>query len=882
MTKFYNNASIIVVILIIGAVSHQLINDSLMIQPVSAAGVEHAPIYITTDTDFDNLATSEGWSGSGTTNDPYIIENLIINATTVPGFYVHGVSRSFILRNCTIYAEYEAVSIYSTNSAKQIVTNSTLYSESIAVYVKYSGNSEIIIANNTLSAKNYGVSVYATNNVVIGNNTITPVNQGIRIVSSSNSNIGNNTIINSKEYGVYISVSSNSNVTNNIFSNCGLYFYETSESGYKTHTVTGNMVNNKPVLYLIDSSSLELNHVQYGQIWLISSDNVYLENQNFNYNVNAINVLYGSNVTIINSSFVTNVSAITAYKINNLTVINSTFTNSNYNTHEFEINLYYANYFVALNNTFDSIYNGIQSEISSFTQIENNSFSNIYQTAIAGSLYNSSINNNHFSNIGITLEATMYYTNITNNLIYDNGFDGISINDGTDNRIVNNVFSNSSLTIYSNYDSYYVENNTVNGKQLGFFVNVANINIISPDYGQLIIANSLNVSFKNQFFYDVSTAIYAYNVSNLSITDSSMYGIKKIAVNLNTVTNVVIKNFIANMSNISLDSLFFNDVSFLFINNSRFMNAGESDIMFYSVTNATLTFNIIQDSVDEGLYGDSCENISVFNNVFLNNNKDEPDNQVYIESSDNNIWYNNVTKEGNSWSNWNGSSTYTVCECGSTKYIDLYPHNDTDLDHLNDSDEVYLYNSNPFLVDSDGDTISDYDEVILHRTSPILHDTDGDTIPDEWEIQNGLNPLVNDTTLDPDNDGLTNIQEYTFNTNPYNNDTDSDAMPDGWEVNNNLNPLVNDTTLDPDNDSLTNIQEYTLGTDPQVADTDGDSYTDGEEVLAGTDPLDPLDHPANVNIGLIIGLSVGGVAILAGLGFVLWKFLLKNKLKTKV
>ena len=37
---------------------------------------------------------------------------------------------------------------------------------------------------------------------------------------------------------------------------------------------------------------------------------------------------------------------------------------------------------------------------------------------------------------------------------------------------------------------------------------------------------------------------------------------------------------------------------------------------------------------------------------------------------------------------------------------------------------------------------------------------------DFWEVQNGLNPLFDDSMLDPDGDGKTNLQEYLDGTNP--------------------------------------------------------------------------------------------------------------------
>lgn len=62
-------------------------------------------------------------------------------------------------------------------------------------------------------------------------------------------------------------------------------------------------------------------------------------------------------------------------------------------------------------------------------------------------------------------------------------------------------------------------------------------------------------------------------------------------------------------------------------------------------------------------------------------------------------------------------------------------------------------------------------------------------MPDGWEVNHELNPLLDDSGEDFDEDDLTNFEEYQYLTLPNNNDTDSDLMPDGWEVANNHNPL---------------------------------------------------------------------------------------------
>jgi hypothetical protein len=113
----------------------------------------------------------------------------------------------------------------------------------------------------------------------------------------------------------------------------------------------------------------------------------------------------------------------------------------------------------------------------------------------------------------------------------------------------------------------------------------------------------------------------------------------------------------------------------------------------------------------------------------------------------------------------------------------------------------------------------------------------GDGIPDSWKIAHHLDP--HDPGLageDPDNDGLTNLEEYQNGTDPNNPDTDGDGVSDGDEVHKyRTDPLNPDT----DGDGLTDGEEIRLGTNPLNPDTDGDGIPDGIEVKLGTNPLVP-------------------------------------------
>jgi len=104
----------------------------------------------------------------------------------------------------------------------------------------------------------------------------------------------------------------------------------------------------------------------------------------------------------------------------------------------------------------------------------------------------------------------------------------------------------------------------------------------------------------------------------------------------------------------------------------------------------------------------------------------------------------------------------------------------------------------------------DWDPLIEYGPGPpdLNTDSDGDGMPDLWECGQGLNPHnASDAYEDLDKDGLSNLDEYTYQTNLREADTDDDGLSDGLEV-------------------------HVFGTDPLKKDTDGDGISDGLEAAA--------------------------------------------------
>ncbi len=154
---------------------------------------------------------------------------------------------------------------------------------------------------------------------------------------------------------------------------------------------------------------------------------------------------------------------------------------------------------------------------------------------------------------------------------------------------------------------------------------------------------------------------------------------------------------------------------------------------------------------------------------------------------------------------------------------------DTDNDGIDDIDELSIGTS-PINADSDSDGIIDGDELI-NSTDPLDPDSDDDNLNDGTEATLGTNPLVTDTDSDGIDDG---VEVLTLNSNPLSDDSDSDLMPDGWEYLYSLDLLFDDSLLDLDLDGLSNINEFLYNGIPTDQDTDNDSLLDGQEFTMGT------------------------------------------------
>jgi VCBS repeat-containing protein len=164
------------------------------------------------------------------------------------------------------------------------------------------------------------------------------------------------------------------------------------------------------------------------------------------------------------------------------------------------------------------------------------------------------------------------------------------------------------------------------------------------------------------------------------------------------------------------------------------------------------------------------------------------------------------------------------------------------------------------LKDNDGDRIPDVDDP----------DDDNDGMPDTWEIENGLDPEVDDGANDPDHDGLTNLQEYNGgmnSTDPWMTDTDGDGVGDSTDT----DPLNDEETpqigLSTSFWGVTDVTPKAFSV-VWVADQEASCYVnvyadpDGNNLIKGLTITDEsADHPPAGENGVmkvtISGLDLG-------------------------
>lgn len=144
---------------------------------------------------------------------------------------------------------------------------------------------------------------------------------------------------------------------------------------------------------------------------------------------------------------------------------------------------------------------------------------------------------------------------------------------------------------------------------------------------------------------------------------------------------------------------------------------------------------------------------------------------------------------------------------------------------------------------ADGKDETAFDWTPERPTDPTMEDTDGDGLSDGYEYALWYRAHVGYEYM---KDGEKRYEVNWVGRKFDENDPNNPKEIPNTEIEEIFDPLIEypedlRKSLDTDNDGLSDYEEYVLGTNPVDYDTDGDGIPDGWEVMAGLDPLNGKD-----------------------------------------
>lgn len=240
------------------------------------------PVYIYGDDNLTATASLYGWSGNGTENFPYILENILFN------FSDFGL-RAITVQNTSLYLKISN-NLFISSSRENIVlqyASNVIIAENIFNYtlkdnIKTYSSEKIQITNNNFTFCDYiAIEFYSSDDILIKNNNFdSNENNGIRLESCNRTEIRNNIISNNKGKAISIDDSQNTLIKYNKISNNSITSFEgaISISSSKNNTIIHNNITNNNYF------GLQTNMAQFTIKW-----NNFVDNYRTTYQYRALN-----------------------------------------------------------------------------------------------------------------------------------------------------------------------------------------------------------------------------------------------------------------------------------------------------------------------------------------------------------------------------------------------------------------------------------------------------------------------------------------------------------------------------------------------------------------------------------------------------------------
>jgi len=490
--------------------------------------------------------------GTGTWNEPYIIENITLDAQNLDNCIEIRNSQSsyFIIRNCNFSGsstEYRDAAIKFYNSRNGAIKTNNCSRNKNGIILERSNNNTIynneILFNQGLAIEIYG----GINNKIIGN--------------SIKNNTGNGIVLNGASATCEFNYVSNNEIE---FNHGGINLINQCERN-KIHNNTITKGENG-----FDNSNADYNNFTYNTIKRVNNLVLFIQYCEYNY--------------FINNSFQDCRSGATlSWENHNNHFINNSFKNTTgivflplrFTTDRNFHNLFHGNKFYNCGMILD-----LTPEEAVTTTVDTSNLVNGKPIYYYVNMEN--LNSNNFLNPG-----QIFLNNCSNSIISDlkitKTWAGINIHNSrkieiNNNFLTNNIYGGIKID-YSN-ETYIHNNHLLNNLEAGItvygsFQTMIYENLVEASYGGIVLfgVNEPNSIMNNQI-YNNTYGIYMYYSGNNSIYNNRLKYNKESAIfAIGSINNTVYKNSIIDnrLNGINLDSSSVNNMFFMnyFIDNSH-------------------------------------------------------------------------------------------------------------------------------------------------------------------------------------------------------------------------------------------------------------------------------------------------------------------------
>ena len=422
----------------------------------------HAPINIDHDGQFDVVHGVS--AGTGTKNDPYIIENWSITVSSMGGIRLNYTTKYFTIRNCKITGgAYNVPGIYFYHISNGTADNNTLLTNEGAIKVEYSNWN--VISNNTIN---------------------NDASDGIYIQDSSNNTIMHNDVRHSGGGGLVVTAKS---PNNRIFDNdlylsyaVGVGLYQSKDNQFYGNRVYSN--GDAGIDAHDDNDKIENNTI-YG-------------NKNNGINDDGSGVIANNTIYDNQQTGILIDGLADGIRIEGNVIYNETYG----------IYASIANHLMIMNNTIRS---------SPMVGL-------VAKNCVSSKIQHNLLEDNY---IGMALGSATISTTVQDNRVFNNT-NGIQVSSFSQAALYNNTMADNrydfSIDGYEleDFNLTIATNNTVEGRPIYYLFGQKDM-VVPSGAGFVGVAGCHNVTVKDQAIYNESAGILVAYGDNITVENNHNY-----------------------------------------------------------------------------------------------------------------------------------------------------------------------------------------------------------------------------------------------------------------------------------------------------------------------------------------------------------------------